>query len=140
MTHENTLKNPSLVQTETTTVGILGDVDWNSMVQIEDFMLEIMETEEELHGESHMITHQPTLIVRQTGSSGAEDMSSYLGEKHGWNVEVTRIPDAKTALSNYLRKTDIVLVLLKNGANHILPEKELRKMQKTEEKLRIKVG
>lgn len=140
MTQENIIKNPTLTQTETLTVGIIGDNDWDSMVHIEDFMLEIMETEEELHGESHMITHQPTLIVRQTGTTGAEDMACYLGEKHGWNVETTRIPDTKTALNNYLKKTDVVLVLLKNGSQHDIQEKELRKLQETEDKLRIKVG
>lgn len=140
MTQENIIKDSLFTQTETTTVGILGDNDWDSMLHIEDFLLDIMEVEEEMYGEAHMITNQPTLIVRQAGTTGAEDMASYLGEKHGWNVKFSRIPDTKTALQNYLKKSDVVLVLLKNGSQHDIPEEELRELQKTESKLRIKIA
>lgn len=125
---------------QATTVGIIGDTDWDSVIHIEDFISEIIEVEEEIHGEESLQEYIPHLIVRETGTTGAEDIAMHIADKYGWNITCTKIPDAKTALKQLLKTADVVMVFLKHGTRHILPEQTLREIQKENPHLRIKIA
>lgn len=141
MTHQQdngiTTSPTTSTTVEQSVIGVLGDTYWDSVTHIEDFITEVMENDEEVYGEEAL---SPRLVVRQTGTTGAEDLAMHIAEKHKWDVTCTKIPDAKTALKQMLKETDVVMVFLKHGTKSVIPEKTLREMQETEPKLRIKLA